>query len=227
MIDLVNQISEPGWREVLAQESDKDYFKTLRTFLSAEAARGAEIFPPSELMFAAFNLTPFSNVKVVILGQDPYHGKGQAMGLAFSVPAGEKNPPSLRNIFSEINNDLGGPLRENGDLTDWAMQGVLLLNTVLTVERGKAAAHAGKGWESLTKAAISTLNKKRQGVVYLLWGVHAQKYADLIDMEKNTVLTAPHPSPLSSYRGFFGCGHFSKTNDILSANGESGILWAG
>jgi uracil-DNA glycosylase len=225
--DLVSLISDASWRGALRAECNRSVIDSLAAFLSADEARGAEVFPPRRHIFAAFNLTPISTVNVVILGQDPYHGEGQAMGLAFSVPEGAKHPPSLRNIFKEIENDVGGPARKNGDLTDWAKQGVLLLNTVLTVRKGAAASHAGKGWEELTKAAISTLNKSKSGTFYLLWGAHAQKYADIIDGERNIILTAPHPSPLSAYRGFFGCGHFSRINAILSQRGEAEIRWTG
>lgn len=227
MVDFVNLISDDSWRDALSAECDRGIFDSISAFLAAEEARGADVFPPQRQIFAAFNLTPIAKVSVVILGQDPYHGEGQAMGLAFSVPNGVKHPPSLRNIFKEIESDIGGPARKNGDLTDWAEQGVLLLNTVLTVEKGAAASHAGKGWEELTSATISRLSKSRSGIVYLLWGAHAQKYAALIDGERNAILTASHPSPLSAYRGFFGCGHFSKANAILRRRGETEIRWAG
>ncbi len=226
MTDFLKLIGDDGWRHALARGFEQDYMRSLEKFLTGERKRGAKIFPAEEEIFAAFNLTPISQTKVVILGQDPYHGPGQAMGLAFSVRSGAPPPPSLRNMFKELASDLGGPLRTNGDLSDWARQGVLLLNTVLTVERGKAASHAGKGWEQFTSSAISALNAQRTGVAYLLWGAHAQKYAELIDLERNFVLTAPHPSPLSAYRGFFGSKPFSSTNSLLRATGVTEISWS-
>ncbi len=227
MSDFDIPLCDPGWRKVLKSEFEKPYFSRLMSFLHAETDKGAIIYPPKELIFNAFNLTPLEKVKVVILGQDPYHGPGQAMGLSFSVPAGVNLPPSLKNIFSEIQNDLGGALRKNGDLSDWARQGVLLLNTVLTVEKGRPASHAKKGWEIFTDSAIMQLSERRSGIVYMLWGAHAQKKSDLVDRENNKILMAPHPSPLSAYRGFLGCKHFSKANQYLEQNGVSPIRWAG
>jgi uracil-DNA glycosylase len=219
--------SDSGWREALKREFERPDYLRMVSFLRNEAARGAIIYPPKDLIFNAFNLTPLSKVKVVILGQDPYHGPGQAMGLSFSVPAGAKPPPSLKNIFAEIQNDIGGALRTLGALDDWAGQGVLLLNTVLTVEKGLAASHAKKGWEAFTDGAIRQLSAQRRGIIYMLWGSHAQKKIDIINSRGNMVLTAPHPSPLSAYRGFLGCKHFSKTNQYLEERGDAPICWAG
>ncbi len=202
---------------------------------SAEFAQTAEyvrreyalhcIFPPASKIFAAFDLCPFSKVKVVIIGQDPYHGDGQANGLAFSVAPGIEIPPSLVNIFQEIHDDLGSPVPADGDLTRWAKQGVLLLNNSLTVRAHTPASHSSIGWDRVTDAAIKALSDKREHIVFLLWGSHAQRKLPLIDRNKHLVLTAPHPSPLSAYRGFFGCKHFSKTNSYLIANGINPILW--
>ncbi len=202
---------------------------------SAEFAQTAEyvrreyalhcIFPPASKIFAAFDLCPFSKVKVVIIGQDPYHGDGQANGLAFSVAPGIEIPPSLVNIFQEIHDDLGSPVPADGDLTRWAKQGVLLLNNSLTVRAHTPASHSSIGWDRVTDAAIKALSDKREHIVFLLWGSHAQRKLPLIDRNKHLVLTAPHPSPLSAYRGFFGCKHFSKTNSYLIATGIDPILW--
>ncbi len=219
--------SDTSWRGALKSEFERPDYQRIVSFLRSETERGAIIYPPQNLIFNAFNLTPFSKVKVVILGQDPYHGLGQAMGLSFSVPAGVKLPPSLKNIFAEIQHDLGGDLRTLGALDDWAAQGVLLLNTVLTVENGLAASHAKKGWEAFTDGAIRQLSAQRRGVVYMLWGSHAQKKIDIINQRDNMVLTAPHPSPLAAYRGFIGCKHFSKANQYLQESGVAPIFWAG
>lgn len=223
MSALTDLITDAGWRDVLGPVCIEAQVENM---LLREDAEGETVYPPRPQIFSAFNLTPFNKVRVVILGQDPYHGEGQAMGLAFSVPAATKLPPSLRNIFKEIQSDLGGPLRASGDLTDWAAQGVLLMNTVLTVRKGAAASHAGKGWEAVTKAAVAALSDTRSGIVYLLWGSHAQEFAKIIDPHKNTILTAPHPSPLSAYRGFFGCKHFSKANTALKNQGLTEVNWS-
>ena len=199
--------------------------RQLRAFLAAEKATGKMIYPPGSLWFNALNHTPFSQVKVVILGQDPYHGAQQAHGLCFSVPDGIAPPPSLVNIFAEIKRDLGIEPPPHGNLTRWADQGVLLLNSVLTVEHGKAGAHQGKGWEIFTDKIIALLNEQREHIVFLLWGNYAQKKGALIDRQKHLVLTAPHPSPLSVYRGFSGCGHFSASNTYLKNNNIQEIHW--
>ncbi len=227
MIDFDIPFSDSGWRDALKSEFERPDYQRMVSFLRSETERGVTIYPPKDLIFNAFNLTPLSKVKVVILGQDPYHGPGQAMGLSFSVPASAKPPPSLKNIFAEIQNDIGGELRTLGALDDWAGQGVLLLNTVLTVEKGLAASHAKKGWETFTDGAIRQLSAQRRGIVYMLWGSHAQKKLDIINSRDNRVLTSPHPSPLSAYRGFLGCKHFSKANQYLEEHGGEPIHWAG
>lgn len=216
---------EPGWKAELASEFDSDYMQSLRAFLREEKALGKPIFPPGPDIFNAFNSTPFDQVRVVILGQDPYHGPGQAHGLCFSVPEAVRPPPSLVNIFKEIHRDLGLPVPTHGCLQRWAEQGVLLLNAVLTVEQSKAASHQGRGWERFTDAAIERLNRDREGLVFLLWGSYAQKKGSLIDRKRHLVLTAPHPSPLSAHRGFIGCGHFSRLNEYLLDRGEAPIDW--
>ncbi|PID42743.1 MAG: uracil-DNA glycosylase [Proteobacteria bacterium] len=212
--------------EVIGGEFDKDYMKTLRSFLAAEKKRGKAIYPPGPCIFSAFNHTPFDMVKVVILGQDPYHGPNQAHGLCFSVMPGVRVPPSLVNIFKELQSDLGIPVPSSGCLTSWSEQGVLLLNAVLTVEHGKANSHSGKGWERFTDQAIARLNERRDGLVFLLWGSYAQKKGQLIDRNRHLVLTAPHPSPLSAHRGFFGCRHFSKANHYLQSRNVEPVNWA-
>jgi len=216
---------EPGWLEVLQGEFDKPYMKDLRGFLLQERSAGKKIFPPPAEWFAAFNKTPFSAVKIVILGQDPYHGPGQAHGLCFSVRPGVRLPPSLLNIYKELHQDLGVDLPDNGCLDHWAEQGVLLLNATLTVEQGNAGAHQGKGWEIFTDAAIHALNEQRRSLVFMLWGSHAQKKGAFIDGRKHLVLKAPHPSPLSAHRGFLGCRHFSKANAYLAQHGIAPIDW--
>ncbi len=216
---------EPEWLELLKAEFDEPYMKQLRAFLTSEKAAGKVIYPPGALWFNALNHTPFSKVKVVILGQDPYHGPHQAHGLCFSVQEGIQPPPSLINIFTEIKRDLGLEQPSRGDLTAWADQGVLLMNAVLTVEHGKAGSHQGKGWETFTDRVVALLNEQREHLVFLLWGSYAQKKGALIDRKKHLVLTSPHPSPLSAYRGFIGNAHFSKTNDYLKANGLGVINW--
>ena len=216
---------EPGWKQHLAGEFEQDYMARLRAFLAAEKQAGKTVFPPGPDIFNAFNLTPFDKVKVVILGQDPYHGPDQAHGLCFSVQRGVKTPPSLVNIYKEIHRDLGIDIPPHGNLTHWAEQGVLLLNAVLTVEAGQAASHQKRGWEQFTDQAIEHLNREREGLVFLLWGSHAQKKGKLIDRDKHCVLTAPHPSPLSAHRGFLGCGHFSRANQYLLQQGKTAIDW--
>ena len=215
---------EKSWQEVLQVEFDKPYFESLVSFVKQEYA-SSTIFPPAGQIFSAFNTCPFSNVKVVILGQDPYHGPGQAHGLCFSVNDGIQFPPSLQNIFKEITSDLGIPAPKTGNLTRWAEQGVLLLNATLTVRASQAGSHQGKGWEEFTDAVIKTISEKAENVVFILWGSYAIKKKSLINTSKHCILTAPHPSPLSSYRGFFGCKHFSQTNTYLTSKGKTPIEW--
>ncbi len=216
---------EQSWKEVLQGEFDKSYFKDLADTLHAEKAAGRKIYPPGSKIFNAFNLTPFDKVKVVILGQDPYHNPGQAEGLSFSVPEGIQPPPSLLNIYKEIEDDLGVTLdKRNGSLKGWAEQGVFLLNAILTVRAGQAASHSGIGWQTFTDAVIKALSDRREGIVFLLWGNFARSKKELIDTSRHYVLEAAHPSPLA--RGaFFGCRHFSKTNQILTDNGQEPIDW--
>ncbi len=214
------------WAELLADQFELPYMKSLRSFLAEEKQQGKTIFPPGNSIFNALNYTDFDDVNVVIIGQDPYHGLGQAHGFCFSVQSGVATPPSLRNIYQELNQDLGMPVPAHGTLTSWADQGVLLLNAVLTVEATKAGAHQGKGWESFTDRVIELLNEKSKNVVFLLWGSYAQKKGRLIDRHKHYVLEGPHPSPLSAYRGFFGCKHFSKTNQYLADKAKAQINWA-
>ena len=215
---------EKSWQEVLQTEFDKPYFENLVGFVKQEYASNT-IFPPAGQIFNAFNTCPFNNVKVVILGQDPYHGPGQAHGLCFSVNDGIQFPPSLQNIFKEITADLGIPAPKTGNLTRWAEQGVLLLNATLTVRASQAGSHQGKGWEEFTDAVIKTISEKAENVVFILWGSYAIKKKALINASKHCILTAPHPSPLSSYRGFFGCKHFSQTNTYLTSKGKTPIEW--
>lgn len=217
---------EPGWASRLDNEFAKPYMQALRAFLLSERQAGKTVFPASADVFNAFNFTPFDQVKVVILGQDPYHGPDQAHGLCFSVQHGVKVPPSLVNIYKEIEQDLAIARPQHGHLRHWAEQGVLLLNAVLTVEAGQAASHQKQGWETFTDAAIAHLNRDREGLVFLLWGSHAQKKGSLIDTSKHCVLSAPHPSPLSAHRGFFGCKHFSRANQYLLQQGATPIDWA-
>jgi len=214
-----------GWYEALASEFQADYFAELRDFLIAERQQHI-VYPPARQIFAAFHATPFDAVRVVILGQDPYHGPGQAHGLCFSVAPGIPPPPSLQNIFAELERDVGIVRPGHGDLTSWAQQGVLLLNATLTVRANEAGSHQGHGWERFTDAVIGTLSARHQGLVFLLWGRFAQQKAALIDADRHYLLKAPHPSPLSAYRGFIGCGHFSHTNDLLQAQGKRPINWA-
>ena len=219
----------PSWLAVIGDELEKPYMQALRHFLKEEKAAGKVIFPPSPLIFNAFNHTHFEQVRVVIIGQDPYHGqdKGQpqAHGLSFSVPNGIALPPSLMNIYKEIAADLGIKMSRNGDLTPWADQGVLLLNATLTVEQAKAGAHQGKGWEAFTDAAIVALNEHRDGLVFVLWGNYAQKKGAIIDEKKYLVLKSVHPSPLSAHRGFFGNRQFSQINQYLIQQGQAPIDW--
>jgi uracil-DNA glycosylase len=216
---------DASWKARVGHWFEREDMRALSVFLRAEKATGKEIYPPGPRIFAALDSTPFDAVKVVILGQDPYHGPGQAHGLCFSVLPGVPVPPSLDNIFKEIERDLGIARPDHGCLISWARQGVLLLNAVLTVERGRAGAHQGKGWEGFTDACVDALNREREGLVFLLWGSYAQAKGKLIDPRRHRVLKAPHPSPLSAHRGFLGCGHFSKANDWLRGRGETPIEW--
>jgi len=224
-VSKVSKQLEGSWLEPLAGEFDQPYMRDLRAFLVAEKKAGKRIFPSGSDFFNAFAHTPLPRVKVVILGQDPYHGEGQAQGLCFSVRAGVRPPPSLKNIFKELHADLGMVVPNHGNLTAWADRGVLLLNSVLSVECGLAASHQGKGWERFTDAAIEVVNRQRAGVVFLLWGAYAQRKGAIIDTDRHCVLKAPHPSPLSAHRGFLGCGHFSAANEYLLSRGESPIDW--
>lgn len=216
---------EPGWLAMLDDQFAQPYMRHLKAYLKAEKSAGKVIYPPAKEWFNAFNSAPFDKVKVVILGQDPYHGPGQAHGLCFSVRSGVRFPPSLLNIFKELNGDLDLPIPADGCLQHWADQGVLLLNATLTVEQGNAGAHQGQGWEQFTDKAIQCLNEQREGLVFILWGSYAQKKGQLIDTKKHLVLKSPHPSPLSAHRGFFGCRHFSKTNAYLQKQGLTPIDW--
>ncbi len=218
---------DPSWKSRLKEEFEQDYMQQLRAFLQARKQAGAVVYPPGSQIFSALDSTPFEQVRVVILGQDPYHGPGQAHGLCFSVREGVPTPPSLQNIYKEIEQDLGLPVPAHGNLEHWAKQGVLLLNAVLTVERGQAGAHQGKGWERFTDKIVNLLSAEREGLVFLLWGSYAIKKGASIDRKRHLVLTAPHPSPLSAYRGFFGCQHFSKANRYLQEQGAPAINWTG
>jgi uracil-DNA glycosylase len=213
------------WRQVIGDEFEKDYMLSLREFLIQRKQQGAVIYPPSDQWFSALNSTPFDNVRAIILGQDPYHGAGQAHGLCFSVTPGIKVPPSLANIYKEIKSDLGIEQPNHGCLISWAQQGVLLLNATLTVEDGNAGAHQGKGWEQFTDQVIRSVNQQREGVVFMLWGSYAQKKSAMIDSQRHLVLKSVHPSPLSAYRGFFGCGHFSAANQYLQEQLLEPIDW--
>ncbi|HEY0861624.1 MAG TPA: uracil-DNA glycosylase [Pseudoxanthomonas sp.] len=216
---------EPSWKARIGDWLQRPEMRELSAFLRQRKAAGARIYPPGPQIFAAFDATPFDAVKVVILGQDPYHGPGQAHGLCFSVLPGVPVPPSLANIFKELDADLGIAPPDHGCLLPWARQGVLLLNAVLTVEEGRAGAHQGKGWEGFTDHAIETLAREREGLVFLLWGSYAQAKGKVIDTRRHRVLRAPHPSPLSAHRGFLGCGHFSATNQYLAQRGQVPIDW--
>ncbi len=215
---------ESSWKTALQPEFEKPYFEALTSFVKQEYAQ-TQIFPPAKLIFNAFDQCPFDKVKVVILGQDPYHGVGQAHGLCFSVNDGIAFPPSLINIFKEIERDLGIPMPQSGNLERWAKQGVLLLNATLTVRAHLANSHAGKGWETFTDAAIEHLSRERENIVFMLWGSYAQKKGAVIDPSKHLVLKEVHPSPLSAHRGFIGCGHFGEANRYLVANGQEPINW--
>lgn len=215
---------EPSWQRQLADEFDKPYFNDLVQFVKQEYA-STQCYPPGRLIFNAFQQTPFEQVKVVVLGQDPYHEPGQAMGLSFSVPDGIAFPPSLRNIFGEIQQEFGTPTPISGDLTRWARQGVMLLNATLTVRQGQAGSHQHRGWEQFTDAVISRLNAGREHLVFLLWGSYAGQKAALIDPTRHCILRSAHPSPLSAYRGFFGNHHFQLCNDYLERNGIKGVEW--
>ena len=217
---------EPSWKAVLQDEFKKPYFKQIVEHLKTEREQGKTIYPPGSLIFNAFNQTPFDQVKVVILGQDPYHGPGQAMGLSFSVPRGIMPPPSLVNIFKELQDDTGMRIPQHGDLTAWARQGVMLLNASLTVRAADPMSHSKIGWHLFTDAVISKISQQRTRVVFLLWGKFAQEKTKLIDDSKHLVLKAAHPSPLSAHNGFFGCRHFSKTNEYMVKNGMDPIDWA-
>lgn len=215
---------EQTWKSLLEEEFKKSYFSELVGFLKSEYKKG-QIYPPGNEIFNAFNHCSFEKVKVVILGQDPYHGQGQAHGLCFSVRNGIKPPPSLQNIFKELKNDIGKEIPVSGDLTHWADQGVLLLNATLTVRAHSAGSHQKKGWEEFTDAVIHNISKKKENIVFLLWGAYAQKKGAVIDREEHFILEAPHPSPFSAHSGFFGCRHFSKTNEYLMKKGLQPIKW--
>ena len=215
----------PSWLEHLSDQFEQPYMQALKQFLVAEKQQGKTIYPPGSLIFNALNSTPFDKVKVVILGQDPYHGPNQAHGLCFSVMPGVPFPPSLLNIFKEIQQELGIPLPNHGCLQAWADQGVLLLNATLTVQQARAGSHQGRGWEQFTDRVIQLINERREGVVFLLWGSYAQKKGQFIDGNRHLVLKSPHPSPLSAHRGFFGNHHFSRTNEYLQQRGEAPVDW--
>ncbi len=214
-----------SWQAAIGHEFEKPYMQDLRAFLKQEKAAGKTIYPPSPLIFNAFNHTPFEQVRVVIIGQDPYHGPNQAHGLSFSVPEGIPLPPSLKNIFKEIESDLDIKMSGSGDLSPWAAQGVLLLNAALTVEQANAGSHQKRGWEAFTDAAITALNAQREGLVFVLWGSYAQKKGGAINPSKHLVLKSVHPSPLSAHRGFFGNQQFSKINNYLTQQGQTPINW--
>jgi uracil-DNA glycosylase len=217
---------ENSWQEILKEELDKNYLVNLHSFLQIRLKEGYTVFPSNNLIFNAFNHTPFDQVKVVIIGQDPYHGKNQAHGLAFSVQKGVKLPPSLKNIYKELQSEYNDfQIPKHGDLSSWADQGVLLLNATLTVEASKAGSHQNQGWEIFTDRIIQIISEKKNRIVFLLWGKYAQAKARLIDHNKPLILTAAHPSPFSAYHGFFGCNHFILTNEYLEKNGEKGIDW--
>ena len=224
---MTNQIAiSESWKPVIQAEIDKPYFKELYLFLKQQQDEGKIIFPPAPQIFSAFDYTPFNDTRVVIIGQDPYHGEGQAHGLCFSVNKGVKVPPSLINIYKEIKTDIEGfNIPEHGDLSHWAKQGVLLLNATLTVEKDKAGSHQGKGWEVFTDAVIKAISKQKEHVVFILWGKFAQSKVRLIDDSKHLILMAAHPSPLSAYNGFWGCKHFSKTNDYLKQHQLPIVNW--
>jgi len=223
-VQKIDPVIEAGWKSVLMDQFQSAYFGTLKEFL-VEEKKKYTLYPPGNLIFNAFQRTPFDRVKVVILGQDPYHGKGQAHGLCFSVPQGIPKPPSLVNIFKELHSDLGIPIPEHGNLEKWAEQGVLLINATLTVRDSQAGSHQKRGWETFTNRVIEVVSQEKSGVIFLLWGRFAQAKESLIDSGKHLILKSAHPSPLSAYNGFFGCRHFSKTNDYLKKQEETGIDW--
>lgn len=220
----INPKIEQSWKEMMAEEFEKSYFSDLKLFLQQEKKQ-FPVYPPGPEIFEAFNRTPFSKVKVVLLGQDPYHGQGQAHGLCFSVPDGVPNPPSLQNILTELKNDLHVDIPQSGNLSVWADRGVLLLNATLTVRANQAGSHQGRGWETFTDHIIQKLSENRSNLVFLLWGKYAQNKKPLIDSTKHFIIEAPHPSPLSAYRGFMGCRPFSKTNELLKRSGIDPINW--
>ena len=224
-MQAIDPIIEAGWKSVLLDQFQSPYFRTLKEFL-VEEKKKYTLYPPGRLIFNAFQRTPFDRVKVVILGQDPYHGKGQAHGLCFSVPQGIPKPPSLVNIFKELQADLSIAIPEHGTLDKWADQGVLLINATLTVRDSQAGSHQKHGWETFTNRVIEVVSQEKSGVVFLLWGRFAQAKEALIDSNKHLILKSAHPSPLSAYNGFFGCKHFSLTNDYLEKQGLPGIDWA-
>lgn len=217
------KISE-SWKGLLQEEFDKPYFEELTHFVKSEYSAG-QVFPAGRNIFRAFDKCPFEKLKVVIIGQDPYHGEGQANGLCFSVDDGVQYPPSLQNIFKEIHDDIGSPIPKSGNLDRWAEQGVLLLNAVLTVRAHQAASHAGRGWELFTDAVVRIIAQRKEGVVYMLWGNYAQRKGQIADPQRNLILKSVHPSPLSVYRGFFGCKHFSQANNYLISQGKEPIIW--
>ena len=223
-MDKINPVLEETWKNILEDEFNKPYFAELKQFLLEEKKK-YKVFPPGPLIFNAFNHTPFNKVKVVLLGQDPYHGSGQAHGLCFSVPAGIPKPPSLVNIFIEMEKDTGIPQPSHGNLEKWADQGVLLLNATLTVRQNQAGSHQNKGWEQFTDAVITMLSEQRTGLIFILWGNFAIAKRNLVDASRHFILTAAHPSPFSVYKGFFGCKHFSKVNEILKNAGQEEIDW--
>lgn len=225
-MDTTTQENCKTWENVLKGERDQPYFQAALNFVKQERTQGKTIYPPQADIFNALKFTPFENIKVVIIGQDPYHGPNQAHGLSFSVKPGVPQPPSLQNIFKELHDDLGVPFPKHGCLENWARQGVLLLNASLTVEAGKPQSHANVGWELFTDKIIKVLNDQCQGLIFLLWGSPAQRKGQIIDPTRHYILKAPHPSPLSANRGFFGCKHFSKTNELLRKMGKTEIDWS-
>lgn len=217
---------EKSWKNILCDEFQQEYFKEIKAFILHEKSLGKVVYPPGKLIFNAFNLTPFDKVKVVIIGQDPYHGEGQAHGLSFSVPYGVKPPPSLQNIYKEIAQEFGYEIPKHGNLESWAVQGVLLLNAILTVNANEPASHKAAGWENFTNAVIHHLSSKKENLVFLLWGKFAQNKDLIIDSRKHLILKAAHPSPFSAYQGFLGCNHFAMTNDFLKSKMLAPIDWA-
>ncbi|MBT8196394.1 MAG: uracil-DNA glycosylase [Bacteroidia bacterium] len=225
MQEKINPEIEASWKNALSEEFNKDYFLELKKFLQTEKNNNQVIYPPGKFIFSAFNHTPLNNVKVVILGQDPYHGLGQAHGLCFSVNSNVKVPPSLNNIYKELNADIGMHIPQHGNLESWADQGVLLLNATLTVRASQAGSHQNKGWEIFTDSVIKKISEKKKGVVFLLWGRYAQAKEELINGINHYILKTTHPSPFSAHKGFLGCGHFSKANELLRKNGMQEIDW--